>query len=796
MRFSEAWLREWVDPPLDTQTFAHQLTMAGLEVETIEPIAPPFSGVVIGQVYDIQPHPNANKLQVCQVAVESADQLVTIVCGANNVAVNLKVAVATIGAVLPNGMVIKKVQLRGVESSGMLCSAAELGLAESATGLLELPAEAPLGQNLRTWLQLDDQALTLNLTPDRGDCLSIAGIAREVAALNQAVPLTSITPASVQAHTDVSSYPVQVQAPAQCPQYTCRVLQAVAAQAPTPLWMRERLRRCGLRSLGAIIDVTNYVLLELGQPLHAFDADKVSGPLSIRLAQDQEALTLLTGETISLQSETLVIADSQGPIALAGIMGGASTAVDSHTTNILLESAFFTPSAIIGRSRLYGLHTDSSHRFERGVDPTLQHQALERATQLIMAIAGGRPGPIVTVKDAGTYPVTPQITLRQARIAKILGLELAPEQVEDILGRLQFSITQVATGWLVIPPASRFDLREEIDVIAELGRIHGYETIPSRQACATITIAQEPEMAFSIAQAQAILVARGYHEAITYSFTDPARQQAFIPELTALPLANPISSDLSVMRTGLWPSLLQIAQQNLARQQTRIRLFETGLCFFRTQDHQICQQPRLAGLALGAVAPEQWGEVKRDIDFFDIKNDLQAVLSLTGYSSEITFIRSNHPALHPGQSAQIMHDQKVLGWVGMLHPSFATQLDISQNCYVFELILEHLVNGPLPHFAAISKFPSLRRDVAIVVDNAVPYSKIHASIRMVAGDWLRHIVLFDLYQDQTIGNGLKSLALGFILQDTTRTLTDQEGDQMVKQILEQLHHDVGARLRQ
>jgi len=794
MRFSEAWLREWVSPPIDTAILTAQLTMAGLEVDAVESAAPGFSGVVVGLVLAAEPHPDAVKLRVCRVDAGQRE-LLQIVCGAANVAAGMKVPVALVGAVLPGDLQIKPAKLRGVESSGMICSAVELGLAETSEGILPLPAEAQIGADLRAWLQLDDACIEVDLTPDRGDCLSLAGIAREVGVINRSpVAGPRIDPV---APTIDDRFTVRLEAGPACPRYVCRIVRNVAVGAETPLWMRERLRRSGLRSLGPLVDVTNYVLLELGQPLHAFDLARLDGEIRVRLAEPGERLTLLNGDEAALRPDTLVIADARVPVALAGIMGGAGSAVGEGTRDILLESAFFAPAAISGKARSYGLHTDSSHRFERGVDPGLQVRAIERATRLLLDLVGGKPGPVVEVLSPGDLPRRAALLLRRARVRQVLGIELADADVEDILTRLGMEVSPTADGWEVLPPSSRFDTVLEVDLIAEIGRIHGYDNIPIAHAPTAATTRAPAETAFDLDRARLALVARGYQEVITYSFVSPELQALVDPGRPVLALANPISAELSVMRTGLWPGLLQAACQNLARQQQRVRLFESGLRYLPEPGETGVprQDAVLGGLVVGPVDPEQWGQAPQGADFFDLKADVEAILMLTGCPDAYAFVPAEHPALHPGQTARIERDGREVGILGMLHPALAARLDIGTDAYLFELVLDGLSAGRLPAFRSLSKFPSIRRDIAILVGTGVSRAEIEACIAAAEPDLLTEIVLFDVYQGEKIESGRKSLALGLILQASSQTLTDQEVDRCIARILAQLESDIGARLR-
>jgi phenylalanyl-tRNA synthetase beta chain len=791
MRFSESWLREWVNPDVDTQALADQLTMAGLEVDAVEPAAPEFSGVVVGLVESVEPHPNAEKLRLCRVEAGTAEPL-QIVCGAANVAVGMKVPVATVGARLPGDFKIKRAKLRGVESLGMICAAAELGLAESSDGIMPLPADAPVGDDFRTYLALDDQCIELDLTPDRADCLSLDGVSREVGVINRSPvqgPVIDPVPAATE-----DCFSVCLEAPDACPTYVCRVIRNIDPVARTPLWMQERLRRSGLRSISPVVDVTNYVLLELGQPMHSFDLARLDGEIRVRMAANGERIALLNGEELELRGDTLVIADRDKPVALAGIMGGLATGVDQGTRDILLESAFFAPELISGKARSYGLHTDSSHRFERGVDPQQQARAVERATSLLLDIVGGEPGPVVTVSSQEHLPQPTRLHLRRDRIRKTLGVELADDAVEDIFTHLGMRVTSVADGWDLVPPSSRFDLLLEVDLIAEIGRIYGYENVPTTHASSAATTKAPPETAFDLDRAKLALVARGYREVITYSFVSPEMQRRVDPDREVLTLSNPLSADMSTMRTSLWPGLLQAARQNQARQQERVRIFESGLRFLR-DGGELKQDMVLGGLAVGFSAPEQWGMRVRPVDFYGAKADLESVLGQTASLDQFRFVPAEHPALHPGQAARIDLDGRTVGLLGMLHPALAADLDIGGNAFLFEIALAELECGRLPAFAPLSRFPAIRRDLAIVVDAEIPFERVRHCVSAAASDLLRDLVLFDLYEGEKIDSGRKSLALGLILQASSQTLTDQDVEKTISRVLAGLENELGARLR-
>ncbi|MBW6453286.1 MAG: phenylalanine--tRNA ligase subunit beta [Methyloprofundus sp.] len=789
MQFSEAWLRELVNPALDTAALVEQITMAGLEVDAVTPAAAKFSGVVIGQVVSITAHPDADKLRICQVAVGEAEPL-QIVCGASNVREGLKIPAALIGALLPGDFKIKKSKLRGELSFGMLCSEKELGIADDANGLMELADDAPVGMDIRDYLALNDQLIEVDLTPNRADCLSVEGIAREVALLNDMpFSVAEITPLAIE-HQETLE--IKISMPEACPRYLGRLIKGIDATAATPLWMQERLRRSGLRSLGPVVDVTNYVLLELGQPLHAFDAAQLSGAIEVRMAKADEPLKLLNEQEIKANTETLVIADAEKVLALAGIMGGSESAVSGTTTDIFLECAFFSPSFMMGKSRHYGLHTDSSHRFERGVDANLQARAIERATQLIVEIAGGLVGPVTEVVAQAQLPVRAAITLREKRIKRILGIDLDALIVEGILQRLGMSVTKDTEGWQVTPPGFRFDIAIEADLIEELGRVYGYNNLPQSSLLMRSALSQAPEAILDIDQLKDVLVARDYQEAITYSFVAEELQKSIVPDDKYIKLQNPISAELAVMRTTLWCGLLQAAVYNTKRQQGRVRLFEAGQRFLGTDAAQ--QEKMLAGVALGSVNPEQWGEKIRKVDFYDVKADVESLCALTG--REVQFVAGQHAALHPGQSAEIKTlEGQSLGWVGMLHPTLEKQLGFDGNVFLFELSQNLLLGRKVPVFNGLSKFPSVRRDLALLVAEEVSFQAIKQCIENCNEDLIKAINVFDIYRGQGVEQGYKSVALALTMQDNTQTLTDSEIDAIVNKVLGALSNNISAKLR-
>ncbi len=790
MKISEQWLREWVNPEVDTQRLADEITMAGLEVDSIEPAAGQFNNVFVAQVKEVEKHPDADKLNICKI--DAGGDLLQIVCGASNVRVGLKIPCATIGAVLPGDFKIKKSRLRGVESFGMLCSEKELGMADQAEGLMELPDDAPVGTDIREYLQLDDQVIEVDLTPNRSDCLSVAGVAREVGTLYQCEVATVDFNDVAVSIDDV--FPISVSAEEACPRYLGRVIRDVNVNTETPLWMIEKLRRSGIRTLGPAVDVTNYVMLELGQPMHAFDLDTLKGSIQVRMAKAGEKITLLDGKDIDATENTLLIADESRPLALAGIMGGEGSGVSDNTKHLFLECAFFSPLAIAGRARGFGLHTDSSHRFERGVDPELQFKAMERATQLLIDICGGQAGPVKEQVSVGNIPAPKPIMLRSGRIARMLGIEFEAKEVEEILTRLGMTVETEQDGWLVTAPAFRFDIAIEADLIEELIRIHGYNNIPRTMPRYQPIMKPLNESKLDLRHVKNTLVARDYFEAISYSFVDPKWQAAIDADIKPVALANPLSADLSVMRTSLWPGLLKAVQHNLNRQQPRVRLFETGLTFVQ-KDGELIQKPMIAGAICGDLQTEQWAETSRKVDFFDAKADVEAILELGGLES-IEFVKAEHPALHPGQTAKILKKNQQIGWIGALHPQTQKTLDIDPAVYVFELVQESVLEADVPVFEPLSRFPEVRRDIALLVTEETPVQALFKSIKSASSEVLQEILLFDVYTGKGVDFGLKSVALGLILQGFSRTLTDEDIDSEIQKIVDELSKEFGATLRE
>ncbi|HYF97750.1 MAG TPA: phenylalanine--tRNA ligase subunit beta, partial [Coxiellaceae bacterium] len=703
MKLSEQWLREWVNPPISTKVLGEQLTMAGLEVDSIIPAAPAFNNVIVGFIKEAVQHPDADRLRVCKVDVGQAEPL-QIVCGAANARAGIKVAVAMVDAVLPGDFKINRSKIRGVESCGMLCSSKELGLTEEAEGIMELLPDAPLGTNIRDYLKLDDQVIEVELTPNRGDCLSVQGVARELAAVNQLGIIK--TDYKEQAAAIKDNLHVDVLNSTACPRYLGRVIRGINTDALTPLWMQERLRRSGIRNIHPVVDIMNYVMLELGQPLHAFDLNKLKGTIQVRLAALGEKISLLDGQEIKLNTSTLVIADEQGPQAIAGIMGGLDSAVTQQTHDLFLESAFFTPASIGVEARQYGLQTDASYRFERGVDPELPRLAMNRACELLQQIVGGQLGPITEVVAQEQISALAQINLNLADVKRLLGLELKESEITRILTSLGIQIlTQEQGVWQVQAPSFRFDLRIAADIIEEIARLVGYDQIPVQSENYSAHIVAESGRELNLSTLTKTLVSRAYQEVISYSFIDPEWQQLFNPEQTPIRLANPLTQDMSVMRTSLWPGLVKIAHYNLARQASRVRIFEKGLCFSEGE-----QRLKIGALITGNLYAEQWGTAARPVDFFDLKADLEALLALSKQANPVKWLPAQHPALHPGQSAQLELAGHVLGYAGALHPRLVQALDLKHAPFLFELDFELCKKIAPSHYQAISKFPAVRRD--------------------------------------------------------------------------------------
>lgn len=794
MKFSELWLREWVNPAIDSDALANQITMAGLEVDGVEPVAGSFNGVVVGEVVECAQHPNADKLRVTKVNV-GGERLLDIVCGAPNCRQGLKVAVATIGAILPGDFKIKAAKLRGEPSEGMLCSFSELGISDDHSGIIELPADAPLGTDIREYLKLDDNTIEISVTLNRADCLGIIGVARDVAVLNKA-PLQEPEMAPVTA-TISDTLPITVEAADACPRYLGRVVKGINVNAPTPLWMKEKLRRCGIRSIDAVVDVTNYVLLELGQPMHAFDKDRIDGGIVVRMAKEGETVVLLDGSEATLNADTLVIADHHKALGIAGIFGGEHSGVNGETQNVLLECAYFNPLSITGRARRHGLHTDASHRYERGVDPALQYKAIERATRLLLDICGGDAGPIIDVSNEATLPKRATITLRRSKLDRLIGHHIADEQVSDILRRLGCEVTEGQDEWKAVAPTWRFDMEIEEDLVEEVARVYGYNNIPDEPIQAGLIMGTHREADLSLKRVKTMLNDKGYQEVITYSFVDPKVQQLIHPGAEALLLPNPISVEMSAMRLSLWSGLLTTVVYNQNRQQNRVRIFETGLRFVPdTQANLgIRQDLMLAGVICGNRYDEHWNLAKETVDFYDLKGDLEAVLDLTGKLGDIQFKAEMNPALHPGQSAAIYLKDERIGFIGVVHPELERKLDLNGRTLVFELEWNKLADRIVPQAREISRFPANRRDIAVVVAENVPAADILSECKKVGVNQVVGVNLFDVYRGKGVAEGYKSLAISLILQDTNRTLEEEEIAATVAKCVEALKERFQASLR-
>jgi len=794
MKFSELWLREWVNPAISSEALSDQITMAGLEVDGVDAVAGAFHGVVVGEVVECGQHPNADKLRVTKVNV-GGERLLDIVCGAPNCRQGLKVAVATVGAVLPGDFKIKAAKLRGEPSEGMLCSFSELGISDDHAGIIELPADAPVGSDIREYLQLNDNTIEISVTPNRADCLSIIGVARDVAVLNQ-LPLSEPAIEPVAATLN-ETFPIRVEAGEACPRYLGRVVKGINVKAATPLWMREKLRRCGIRSIDPVVDITNYVLLELGQPMHAFDLDRIDSAIVVRMAEEGETLTLLDGNEVKLNSDTLVIADEKQALAMGGIFGGAHSGVNEETQNVLFECAFFSPLSITGRARRHGLHTDASHRYERGVDSALQHKAIERATRLLLDICGGEAGPVIDVTNQAALPKAASITLRREKLDRLIGHVIADDQVTDILQRLGCKVTTGNGEWQAIAPSWRFDMQIEEDLVEEVARVYGYNNIPDVPVHASLVMTKHREANLSLKRAKAMLVDKGYQEAITYSFVDPKIQALLHPGEENLLLPSPISADMSAMRLSLWSGLLSAVVYNQNRQQGRVRLFESGLRFVPdTQANLgIRQDLMLSGVLSGNRFEEHWDLARQTVDFYDLKGDLESVLDLTGKLESIEFRAEANPALHPGQSAAIYLRGEKIGFIGVVHPELERKLDLNGRTLVFELLWDKVADRVLPEAREISRFPANRRDIAVVVAENVPAADIITECKKVGVNQVVGVNLFDVYRGKGVNEGEKSLAISLILQDTSRTLEEEEIAATVARCVEALKERFQASLR-
>ncbi|MGE0487366.1 MAG: phenylalanine--tRNA ligase subunit beta [Gammaproteobacteria bacterium] len=791
MKINEHWLREWVDPMLDRAEIAERLTLAGLEVDSVESVARPLPGVVVAEVLAVEAHPDAERLVVCRIR-DGLDER-TVVCGAPNVRAGLRVPYARPGAELPGARAITASDIRGVTSAGMLCSAAELGLGDDAAGLLELDGDAEPGLAIDDVLRLDDAVFDIGLTPNRGDCFCVLGIARDLAVISgaelRAPDVAQVPP------VDDAIFAVDLSAPTACPRYAGRVVKGLDPAARTPLWMRERLRRCGVRSIHPVVDITNYVMLELGQPMHGFDLQRLHDHIGVREAVAGESLLLLDGQVIDLEAGTLVIADGNGPVALAGVMGGEASGVGDDTVDVFLESAFFEPVRLAGVARRYRLQTDASTRFERGVDPSGQERALERATALVLAICGGRPGPVTVIEMRDHVPQRAPIAFRPQAVDRLLGTTIPSARIADILVNLQMTVTREGEGcWQVAPPAFRFDIAIEADLVEEVARINGYDQIPVRLPGGAGRPDLPPPAGMFEDAAREALIGRGYFEAITYSFIAADKARLFAVEATSAPLANPISRDMAVMRPSMWPALVDAAMHNLNRRHDDVRLFEIGAVFAGASAAAVAGGHRVAGLRCGVAQTQHWDGRARDADFFDAKRDVEAVLARC-HSGRAGFLPAEHPALHPGQTAAIVMDGRRIGFLGALHPRVAREMDVDRPLFLFDLALPSPGDVGTPQFAPFSRFPAVRRDLSLVVDEHILAADCLAAAREGAGPILRDLQLFDVYRGQGIDSGKKSLTLGLIFQVASSTLTDDEVEASVARILTKVQERVGGILR-
>lgn len=793
MKLSKLWLREWVNFSLTEQELADQLTMAGLEVDAVSPVAGAFTHVVVAEVLSTKPHPDADKLTLCEVNANT-DKPLKIVCGAANVRAGLKVALAMIGAELPGGFKIKESKLRGELSQGMLCSVTELGMADQSEGIMELEDDAPVGMDLREYLTLDDYVFDVDLTPNRADCFSVLGLAREVAVLNKIPlceqPIIAITPTADDVLT------INLKNPEACPRYCGRVIRNINSDAYTPLWMSERLRRSGIRTVHPVVDIMNYVMLELGQPMHAFDLATIKGEINVRFSNDSEQLELLDGQQITLSDKVLVIADKEKPLAMAGIMGGAESAVQAQTSDVFLESAFFNPITTAGVARKYGLFSDSSQRFERGVDPYLQKKALERATSLILSIVGGEAGPVIESCDPKYLPEKIAISFDTSKVKKLTGLSISLDEMRTFLEGLGIVIMSEHNGTLdVSVPSHRFDIQLDVDLVEEIIRLYGYDNLKAQPMSTTVHSGVSSPNELMATQLSTWFRSRGYHETISYSFVDPQLQEALYPQHEFMHLLNPISSELSQMRVGMWPGLIASMIYNIHRQQNAIRFFELGVVFDVSQQ-KLSERPCIAGLLMGEHGGLNWSEPTRLFDFYDLKGDLQSLFSLLKLN-DVSFVVSPHPALHPGQSAQIVIGGQHAGWIGVLHPRLSDALDLHHDVVLFELNIASLINPTSVRYKTISKYPQIRRDLSFLVDEKVSAMQIEAVVtKCITENWLKAFDVFDVYMGKGIPEGKKSLAIAITLQDDGRTLVDAEINLLITAIIKSLENEFSILLRE
>ncbi len=799
MKYNENWLSEWVQPDIAADDLLEQLTMAGLEVDGIEPVAGEFRGVVVGHVREVSKHPNADKLSVCQV--DDGESVHQVVCGAPNVRSGLVTAFARVGAVLPENFKIRKARLRDVESHGMLCSAAELGLGEDHDGILELEPTLTAGDDLREALALEDRTIDLDLTPNRGDCLSLRGLAREVGVLNNA-PVAELTINPTTA-TIEDTFEVQLEDPEGCPRYLGRVIRGVDISRPSPLWLKERLRRTGLRSIDPVVDVTNLVMMELGQPMHAFDLAELAEPIVVRKSNKGETLTLLDGREVTFDDQTLLITDANGPVAIGGVMGGERSGVQTDTVDVFLECAFFHPLSVAGTARRYGLATDASHRYERGVDYELQRLAVDRATELLLDIVGGEPGPVTEALSEAHLPKPAEVMLRERRLNELMGVNVAPEAVDEAFERLGFERiarsedAEEGVQWTIRSPSHRFDIAIEADLVEEICRIYGYNNVPSRRPVTDLTLTEVPLERGGVPALKRQFVDLGYQEVITYSFIDPKMQDLLAPGSPARVLENPMSQDMSVMRTSMLPGLVDALQANIARQQDRVRLFEVGQCFLPAVDGEDSdiEQPWMVGAALwGRRGPENWNLADEKVDFFDLKGDVERLISWTG-RRDLTFERVEDPVLHPGQSARVLAAGQPVGRLGRLHPEIEQHLDVPGEVYLLEILADAVLSHSRRRHGVVSRYPSVRRDLAIVVPETVPAARIVEILSENLEEVLVDLRLFDVYQGKGIDSTEKSLGVGLTLQKASATLTEEEIGQYMQNAIEALAKEAGARLR-
>ncbi len=791
MKISEAWLREWVNTSASRDEICTALTMAGLEIEDAAPVAPPFSGVVVGEVLRIEKHPEADRLNLCEVSTGDS-KVLHIVCGAENVRVGIKIPVAMIGAELPNDLKIKPATIRGSASEGMLCSARELGLSEDASGLLILSQDAPVGKDLRDYLLLNDYTIDVSITPNRGDALSVRGLAREVGAItNSAVTPVKVIEA-VKKSRDV--FPVHVTDAAACPHYVGRIIRHIKADAVTPVWLKERLRRSGIRSIHPVVDVANYVMLELGQPMHAFDLQKLHGGIDVRISKQGEKIALLDGSTQELDDNTLVIADKLAPLAIAGVMGGLDSAVSLLTQDIFLESAYFQPAVVARQRQHYHLNSDSAYRYERGVDPAIQRHAMERATALIVEIVGGEVGPLIEASTHEALPKKREIRILDSKIIQVLGVSVPSVDVKRILTALGFTCKRESDKWIVLPPSWRFDISLPEDVIEEIARLYGYDKITSEPMAGRLSPMHTEAEGASYSEFRQVFSSHGFHEIISYSFIDRKMQAILDPDAKTRELLNPITDEMSVMRTNVWSGLLNALVYNKSRQQHRVKLFEVGACFL-SKGNELHQVPKLGGLISGPMYPDQWGVKAREVDFFDLKGSLDSVFGQLYPGSVVSYQVDTHPALHPGQSAAITLDGQKIGLIGALHPSVLRSIDVKNRVFVFEIDLSALRKPVRPSCQEISRFPEIRRDLAILVEQTIPALVIQDTIKVSAGDWLKECFIFDVYQGQGVAPGMKSVALAMILQHPSRTLVDDEVVVLTDRVVQALKGQLGAELR-